>query len=163
LNIIEVAQHLADDVLFPAALETDASNAVPENLLDLLADAGLYGLTGPTGFSGLGADFPTVCNVAELLASGCLTTTFVWAQHVGVVRAVSDSHNLNGREWIAPLCKGTLRAGLALGGALSGRPSLRATPVGGGWMFSGTSPFVSGWDRVDVVHAAAATPDGKLV
>ena len=33
-DIVEVAQRLADDVLFPAALATDASDTVPGELLD---------------------------------------------------------------------------------------------------------------------------------
>ena len=33
-DIVPVAQRLADDVLFPAALATDASDAVPRELLD---------------------------------------------------------------------------------------------------------------------------------
>jgi hypothetical protein len=34
---------------------------------------------------GLEADFGDICAVAERLASGCLTTTFVWVQHLGAV------------------------------------------------------------------------------
>src|SRR5207249_3512593 len=55
------------------------------------------------------------------------------------------------------------RAGVALGGALRGEPRLRARPTDKGWRFDGTSPFVSGWGRIDVVHTAARTPDGQLV
>src|SRR5690606_2476931 len=41
------AQRLADEVLFPAAAETDAGERVPEPLLHALAEAGLFGLVGP--------------------------------------------------------------------------------------------------------------------
>jgi alkylation response protein AidB-like acyl-CoA dehydrogenase len=162
-DIVGIARHLADDVLYPTAVETDARSTVPKELLDKLADAGLYGLTGPAGSGGLGAGFEITCAVVEELASGCLTTTFVWAQHIGVVRAVAESHNGGVRNWLAPLCKGEIRAGLALGGALSGTPSLRAKPDGEGWTIAGSAHFVSGWNRVDAIHAAAATEDGKLV
>lgn len=162
-DIVEVARHLAADVLLPAALQTDAADVLPVENLDVLADAGLYGLSGPVIAGGLGAEYQTVWSVVEALSSGCLTTAFVWQQHVGVVRAVAASDNPAVREWLAPLCRGTVRAGLALAGALAGRPGLRATPAEGGWRFSGAAPFVSGWDRVDVVHAAAATGDGRLV
>lgn len=163
VELVGTAQRLADDVLFLAALRTDAADVVPVELLDALADAGLYGITGPASAGGLGADAPTVWAVAEALASGCLTTTFVWAQHNGVVRAVAASENAAMQDWIEPLCRGTVRAGLALAGALAGAPALRATPAEDGWTFAGTAPFVSGWDRVDVVHTAAATEDGRLV
>jgi alkylation response protein AidB-like acyl-CoA dehydrogenase len=53
--------------------------------------------------------------------------------------------------------------GLALGGALSGPAQLTARQSGDGWIFSGVSPFVSGWGRVDVIHTAARSPDGQLI
>src|SRR5438105_1388527 len=163
MDPVGVAQRLADETLFPAALATDASDTLPADLLDALADVGLYGLTGPTWADGMEADFKTGCAGMEALASGCLTITFVWTQHLGCVLAAASSENEAIREWVAPLCAGTRRAGLALGGARSGTPSLQARETDGGWMLNGNSPFVSGWGRIDVMHAAAQTSDGRLV
>ena len=163
MDVLTAAQRLADEVLFPAALATDMADAVPVDLLDALAEAGLYGLSGPASAGGVDADFPTVCSVVEELASGCLTTTFVWVQHLGAVIAAAGSDNAAIREWVSPLCRGQRRAGLALGGAIPGRPLLRAREAENGWTFTGTSPYVSGWDRVDVIHTAARTDDERLV
>ena len=52
---VAVARELADDVLFPAALEVDRSGTVPVAQLDRLADTGLYGLFSPAEIGGLGA------------------------------------------------------------------------------------------------------------
>src|SRR5207249_3838826 len=112
---------------------------------------------GPARAGGLEADFKTVCDVIEALASGCLTTTFVWTQHLGCVMAAATSENESIREWVAPLCSGERRAGLALGGARAGKPTLGARRTGDGWVVSGRSPFVSGWRRVDVILTAART------
>jgi alkylation response protein AidB-like acyl-CoA dehydrogenase len=152
MDVVERARQIADEVLFPAALATDASDVVPRELLDTLAEAGLYGRA-------LDVDFPTVCAVQEELASGCLTTAFLWAQHVGLLHAVSLSGNeeLRGR-WLEPLAAGEVRAGLALGGALP-QPALHARADGDGWLLDGVSPFVSGWGRIDVVHTAARAGD----
>src|SRR6266705_2931427 len=163
MDILGTAQRLADDVLFPAALATDAADVVPVELLDALADAGIYALTGPASAGGPDADFQTVCGVVESLSSGCLTTTFIWAQHIGAVLAAASSENTAIGEWVGPLCRGERRAGLALGGAVPGPPALRANEEEGVWRFSGTSPFVSGWRRIDVMHTAARTDDGRLV
>ena len=40
---------------------------------------------------------------------------------------------------------------------------LRAEPDGQGWRLDGVSPFVSGWGRIDVVHAAARADDGEII
>jgi alkylation response protein AidB-like acyl-CoA dehydrogenase len=163
VTAVETAQRLADDLLFPRALETDRAEVVPRDLLDALANAGLYGLAGPAAAGGADADFATVCDVVEALCSGCLTTAFVWAQHLGAVRAAAMSDNPPIRDWVAPLCNGEVRAGLALGGAVAGPPALVARETPHGWLFDGESPFVSGWNRIDVVHTAARTDDGRLV
>jgi alkylation response protein AidB-like acyl-CoA dehydrogenase len=163
MGIVATAERIAEEVLFPAALTTDAADTVPVRLLDALADAGLYGLSGPASAGGLEADFQTVCAVTETLSAACLTTTFVWAQHVGSVVAAAGSANEAISGLVPSLCSGRRRAGLALGGALPGQPRLVARETGGGWHFAGTSPFVSGWQRIDLIHTAARTEDGTLV
>jgi alkylation response protein AidB-like acyl-CoA dehydrogenase len=159
VDVVQVAQQIADEVLFPAALDTDAAEVVPRELLDALAGAGLYGLAAPPEAGGLGASFPEACAVTEAVASGCLTTAFVWTQHHGLVRSLAAGGNPElAASLLAPLARGEVRAGVALAGLLP-RPPLRAVPDAGGWLLEGESPFVSGWGRIDVLHAAARAGD----
>ena len=57
-------------------------------------------------------------------------------------------------EWLAPMCRGERRAGIALAGRLAVRPGLQAQAVEGGWLFSGAAPWVTGYtyDRQDLDH-----------
>jgi alkylation response protein AidB-like acyl-CoA dehydrogenase len=163
-DIVQESQRLADEVLFPAALTTDASTVVPRSLLDSLASAGLYGLAGPLDAGGLAVDAETAGRVVEALAGGCLTTTFVWAQHHGAVRTIARAGKEMRQRWLAPLCSGECRAGVAFGSLRRpGRPLLVASRDGEGWVLDGTAPWVTGWERIDVVHVAARTDDGKVV
>ena len=82
MHIVGTAQRLADDELFPAALTTDATDTLPIELLDALADAGLYGLTGPASAGGAEADFPSVCAVVEALACRVHLSTGKVAQRI---------------------------------------------------------------------------------
>ena len=164
-DVVEVARRIGEDVLFPSAMATDAGDAVPVGHLDLLAEAGLYGLAGPREAGGLEADLETTCAVIEVLAGACLATTFVWVQHHGLVRSLSagDAPPRLREEWLGPLCRGERRAGLALGGLLARGSPLVAKPAGGGWVLDGTSPWVTGWGRVDVLQVAARGPDDTIV
>jgi hypothetical protein len=151
----EVARGFADEVLFPAALSTDASDVVPSELLDGLASDGLYGV-------GADADFVTTCTVLEELASGCLTTAFLWAQQLGLVHALAANGPAEvAARWLAALAAGEIRAGVGLGGALP-QPTLHARADDDGWVVDGVSPFVSGWGRIDIIHLAARTPDDQI-
>ncbi len=158
--VVARARLLADDVLFPAALATDAADTVPVALLDAVADAGLYGLTAPTTFGGIGADAPTVHAVIEAMAGGCLTTTFVWTQHLGAARATAAATGRVRDAWAASLADGSARAGVAFAHLRRpGPPAVVAEPLDGGWSLTGTAPWVTGWGRVDVVHTAAVHGD----
>jgi alkylation response protein AidB-like acyl-CoA dehydrogenase len=156
MDVVQRAGRFADEVLFPAALETDAADTIPRALLDRLAAEGFYGI-------GADADFATVCAVQEALASGCLATAFVWAQHLGLVHALAMNENDALRtRWLELLLRGEVRAGLALGGALP-QPLLHARRERDAWVLHGTSPFLSGWGLIDVVHTAARTDDERIV
>jgi alkylation response protein AidB-like acyl-CoA dehydrogenase len=163
-GITRLARQVADDLLQPAAAGVDASGQIPASHLDQLAASGLYGLPGPREFGGGGADHATVCQVLEILAGACLSTTFVLLQHLGAVRAVAESsHERLRTDWLQPLCLGQRRAGLALAGAMPGPPMLRARPAPGGYVFYGTSPWVSGWSMIDTLHTAARDTAGNVI
>lgn len=163
-STVDAARRLADEVLFPAAIATDSSDLVPRSNLDALAHEGFYGLTGSVEYGGLGAEFRTVCEVVETLASGCLTTTFVWAQHLSPVWLLSSTPNDSLRErWLRPLCAGEIRAGIALSAFRPDRPHVRGERVEGGWLFDGVAPWVTGWGRNDILLTSALSADGRVV
>lgn len=155
------AQAIADDVLFPRSLLTDAADLVPLDLLDLLATEGFYGMAAPAEAGGWDLSPADVQPVVETLAGGCLATTFVWIQHHNVVRAVAGTEMPGLRdEWLAPLARGERRAGIALAGDRPGPPLLRARSTDdGGVVLDGEAPWVTGWGRIDVVLVAARAGD----
>jgi hypothetical protein len=162
--VVHRAAALSEDVLFPAAPSTDCADQMPVSHLDALAEAGLYGLYGPVEAGGSGLDQASGLAVIETLARGCLTTAFVWLHHHGALGAVADSTTPGLREsWLEPMCRGTRRAGFAVGGILPGRPGVTARAVDGGWLLDGVLPWVTGWGLVDTVLVAAHGPDGAIV
>lgn len=162
--LVERARRLADEELFPRALETDASPVLPVARLDALAASGFYGIVGPREAGGLEADPRTFGLVMEAFAGGCLTTAFVWAQHHSAVRTISSARPAVRDAWLGALCSGALRAGVAYGSLRRPGPALLvARPAGTGFVLDGTAPWVTGWGRTDVVHVAARTDDGRVV
>lgn len=164
------ARRIAADVLFPAAMDTDAGDRVPAGHLDLLAAEGFYGMAGPAAGrcaspaeAGAGIDAAAACRIIEILAGGCLATTFVWLQHHRAVRAASAAGGPLRAEWLGPLCRGIRRCGIALGGGLPGPPLLRAGPAGGGYLLDGISPWVTGWGLVDTFYVAARDERDNVV
>jgi alkylation response protein AidB-like acyl-CoA dehydrogenase len=152
----ERAVDLADNHLFPAALDVDAAGIVPIAQLDLIADAGFYGLFSPTELGGLSADKATLEAIHEAITGGCLTTAFIWTQHGGPARASAMASGEVHDRWARDLASGTARGGVAFAHLLrAGAPVMTAEPTKSGWSLSGTAPFVSGWGHIDVLLVAA--------
>ncbi|WP_433728379.1 acyl-CoA dehydrogenase family protein [Nocardia sp. CA-129566] len=157
---IEHAQYLADEVFAPQADAVDRSGEIPPTHFDLLAEYGFYGATMADDM-----DIATFTTAGEILVAGCLATTFVWAQHLGVARRVANSPNLELRERLTEdLRRGRVRSGVSYAGA-NDEPGLIARRIDGGYLLNGTAPFVTGWGLVDVLGVMARDADdaGSLV
>lgn len=154
------ARRFADDVLFPASAAVERGEVDLAAQLDRLADEGFYGVAAPTAFGGVGpAGAPIVADVIAALAGGCLTTTFVWLQHLAPLMAVAAVGGDEDRTgWLRPLASGQVRAGLAMS-----RPDrLHVRPVPGGFRLTGESPWVTGWGLIGVLLVGAVDDHGLL-
>lgn len=157
-DVAATARRLADELLFPASLDTDAAPMVPVGILDELAAAGLYGMFAAPEVGGLGLERNAGETALEILASGCLTTTFVLAQHLATAALVSRLSGPLRDELGPPLAAGTVRSGIAFSHLRHpDPPRLTARRVSSGYVLEGSAPLVSGWGLVDVVHIAART------
>lgn len=147
---------IAEEVLFPAALEVDAQGAIPGSHFDLLAAEGFYGLAGDPERSGVEVGFPSLIRILETLSSGCLTTTFTWIQHYSVVRGLTGTANPELREkYLDAAIRGEVRGGVSFAGAIPQPPRLWAAATDSGWLLTGEAPFVTGWGIVDVLQISA--------
>jgi len=151
-----LAHKIADETLFPNALDVDQGRQTPRANLDLLASEGFYGIAAPPELGGLGfGAYDVIADSLIALAGGCLTTTFVGLQHFGPVLSVAASPSTEIREtWLGPLCRGERRAGIALAGLRPGPAQVRIEPVAGGYLVRGETAWVTGWGLIDTLHVA---------
>jgi alkylation response protein AidB-like acyl-CoA dehydrogenase len=156
-TVLEAVDQVCRDRIEPAALAVDA-DVVPRSHLDALASTGLFaGVTAGTG--------PAVVRAAhERLAGACLSTWFVVAQHqtpLQLVRAAPQPL----RSAVLPLLEsGTTVAGIAFSHLRRWphRP-VEVESLPGGWRFTGTAPWYTGWGINDVMVLAGASPSGTVV
>ncbi len=152
------------DLFVEDAAQVDRSRSVPVSHFDALADLGLYGVVAPRDVGGLGLEVDDLCEVVETLASACLSSTFVWIQHLRLLGTVIDPTTPAPlRAHVLDVVRGTMRGGVALGGLLPGPARLTASPVEGGWTLDGHAPWVSGWGVIDTLFVAARAPGDTVV
>ncbi len=155
-RVLAAAVEVADEVLFPAAAGVDRTGVIPDSHFARLAAEGFYGLFAPPEAGGPGLEFTEALRVIETLAGGCLTTTFTWLQHHGIVMALLTTPNAALRaRLLGAAVRGEVRGGGAFSGVVHTPPPVRATRCPGGWSVSGRVPFVSGWGIVDLLHVSA--------
>jgi len=164
-SVVARARELADGLLAPTAERTDRSALVPRTHLEALAQAGLFGLVAPTEDGGADVDPPTLRAVLRTLAGGCGATSFVWAQHHGLVGLLRNTDNGEVRHrWLGPLARGQSLAGTAFAHVRrGGPPALRAERQSSGWSLRGEAPWVTSWGLADVYSVAAVTSEDDLV
>ena len=159
---VDIARRLADDVLFPATVETDRSGKIPTQQLQAIQDAGLYGIFSTEAVGGSNLSDGDRNLVIEALAGGCLTSTFIWQQHAGPASATAACEGAAHR-YAEGLARGDIRGGVAFAHLLrQGPPVLRAEPCADGWQISGTAPYITGWGDVDIVLIAARCQDSII-
>lgn len=147
-------------MLFPGALATDASTVLPRSNLDALASLGLYGAAIPVHVGGPGLPPAQLLEVIEILSGGCLTTAFVWLQHLGASNVVAHADHLIADGTAAAAASGELRLGVAFAHLRRpGPPVLTASQTTGGWLVNGSAPWVTGWERIHRVHTASLQHD----
>ncbi|WP_020668850.1 acyl-CoA dehydrogenase family protein [Amycolatopsis nigrescens] len=164
------AREIADEVLFPAALDVDQRGEVPASHFDLLAEEGFYGLAVPAEHGGAGAGLEVAGGVMEAMAGGCLATSFTWAQHHGLVFGLAATGRPALRDrYLAKAVRGEIRGGVAFAGAIPQPPKLWAKRVSDGYLLDGEAPFVSGWGIIDLLQISARDadsvrtgPDGRV-
>ena len=156
-RLTDAVDRVCRDVIAPVALDVD-QDVVPRSHLDALASTGLFaGAVGEVS----AADVRTS---AERLAGTCLSTWFVVAQHQTPLRLVRAAP-----PHLRDPLVGMLESGSTIGGVAFSH--LRRWPqrpvdverVAGGWHFSGTAPWYTGWGINDVAVIAGATADGEVV
>lgn len=145
--LIERAQKIADETLFPAALAVDGADRVPRSHLDLLGSEGFYGAALAPGM-----DLAHLGALTEALAGGDLATAFVWLQSITPLMAAAAAER---EDLVATFAAGQRRGGIALAGLRSPHHPTRVRPTDGGYLLTGEVPWVTGWDMIDVVYVAA--------
>lgn len=137
---LDRADALANDVLAPAAAETDRSATFPRAQLAALQDAGFMGLRADAAHGGAGEGLLTTCLVTEALAKACPSTALIYKMHLEsievICRAPTDEQ---ARDLLPRLVSGELLSTVAgsetghQGGAWADAPKAAVTPVDGGY------------------------------
>ena len=99
----------------PIAQQYDNEDIYPQQLIDPMRDMGLFGITIPVEYGGLGLDHTTFAMIFEELSKGWMSVSGIIGTHHVLAHIVSNFGTAAQKESFLPrLASGELRGGLAL-------------------------------------------------
>jgi alkylation response protein AidB-like acyl-CoA dehydrogenase len=159
-----VRRFVARDVI-PVASEFEHADRYPDAIVETMKSLGLFGVTIPEQYGGLGLDLLTYLGVVEELSYGWMSLSGVVNTHtIAASIIVANGTEEQKHRWLPRLATGELRGCLSLSEADAGSDtrnvSCRAVRDGDEYVITGTKMWVTNGERAGIVALAARTDEG---
>ncbi|MBI1736710.1 MAG: acyl-CoA dehydrogenase family protein [Candidatus Rokubacteria bacterium] len=150
-------RQLVDRAIASGASEWDAERRYPAEVIEQLADLGLFGALVPPEYGGLGLDLRTVTVILEELGRGAVAPAAVVAAQLAAAAAIARHGTPAQRERLLPPMT---RAEMLVVPVVGAR--LDARPAGDGFALSGVARAVDNAPRAAAFLVAGRLPDGSV-
>lgn len=164
----ELRRFLAKEV-DPRAMEIEASDAIPADLHQKARDLGLFGLTIPEQYGGIGLDLAGKCAIEEVMGLTHYGFATVIGNHTGISSTgiVALGNEAQKQKYLPRMASGEWVGCFALTEAEAGSDpaALRTTAVkkGDRWVINGEKIYITNAPQAGVFTVMAATDKSKGV
>ena len=163
--MIETVRRFIAREVIPVATEMEHADAYPEAIVEQMKALGLFGITIPEEYGGLGLDLLTYIGVVEELAYGWMSLSGIVNTHtIAAHLIVHHGTEEQKQRWLPRLATGELRGCLSLSESDAGSDtrniSCRAVRDGDEYVITGTKMWVTNGERAGIVALAARTDEG---
>jgi alkylation response protein AidB-like acyl-CoA dehydrogenase len=147
-QIVNLVRDFVRREVEPIASEIDREDRVPHDLIDQMKDLGLFGITVPEEYGGLGLDYTTFASVFEELSKGLMSLSGAIGTHHILTYVLTHYGTEEQKQHFLPdLASGRKRGGLALteasGGTDVANLQTTATKDGEEYIVNGTKMFIT--------------------
>lgn len=147
-QIITTVREFVQRDVIPAANECEQNDVVPLELIDKMKRLGLFGITIPEEYGGLGLDYTTFAMIFEEISKGWMSMTGPLGTHHIMAYAVSHYGTKAQKDrWLPKMAQGERRGGLALTepNAGSDAQAIETSAVldGDHYVINGTKMFIT--------------------
>ena len=151
----------------PIAQRYDNEDIYPQELIEPMREMGLFGITIPEEYGGLGLDHTTFAVIFEEFSRGWMSVSGIIGTHHVLAHIVTNYGTADQKERILPrLASGELRGGLALTEPEAGSDvqniSTTATRDGEEYVIQGTKMFITNAEHGNAFAVLTKTdPDAE--
>lgn len=165
-SLLETVERFVAERLVPAEARVDREDEVPDELIDEMKRLGLFGLTIPQAYGGLGLDVAEEVRVAMALGrtSPAFRSVFGTNLGIGSQGIVIDGTEAQKRRYLPGMAAGELIGAFCLTepdvGSDAAALKTRAERRGDGYILNGTKRYITNAPRADLFTVMARTdPD----
>jgi alkylation response protein AidB-like acyl-CoA dehydrogenase len=168
----EVRQEIIDNVrrfvtreVVPRVADLERADEYPTEIVAGMRELGLFGVTIPDEYGGLGLDLLTYIGVIEELSAGWMSLTGIVNTHTMAATLIMLHGTDEQRQrWLPTMATGERRGALSLSepdaGSDTRNISCRAERDGEEYLLNGTKAWVTNGERASIVALAARTSEG---
>jgi alkylation response protein AidB-like acyl-CoA dehydrogenase len=162
--IATVRRFIAREVA-PVASEFEHADKYPAEIVEQMKSLGLFGITIPEEYGGLGLDLLTYIGVVEELAYGWMSLSGIVNTHTIAAHLITaHGSDAQKQRWLPRLAAGEIRGCLSLSESDAGSDtrniSCRAVRDGDEYVVTGTKMWVTNGERAGLVALAVRTDEG---
>ena len=165
-QIVNMVRDFVRREVEPVAAHHDHADTVPFELIDRMKELGLFGITVPEEYGGMGLDYTTFASIFEELSKGFMTLSGAIGTH-HILTYVLDHYGTKEQKekFLPDLASGRKRGGLALtepsGGTDMANLQTTAKKNGEEYTINGTKMFITNGRYGDMFCLLART-DPKM-
>jgi alkylation response protein AidB-like acyl-CoA dehydrogenase len=113
--ITEMVRQFTDEQIIPNAEHYDGADEFPEPIVEQMKELGLFGITIPEEYGGLGLDLTTYAMVVEELSRGWISISGVINTHfIGTYLLLKFGTDDQKQKWLPRMATGEVRAAFSL-------------------------------------------------
>src|SRR3954452_4411352 len=160
--IVEMVRDFVDKEIIPNAEESDHEDKFPEPIVEQMKELGLFGVTIPEEYGGMGLDLATYAMIGEELSRGWISISGIVNTHfIGSYLLMKFGDDEQKEYFLPKMATGEIRAAFSLSEPGLGSDvqaiSTSAKKDGEEWVINGQKMWVTNGLRSGVVFVLAKT------
>jgi alkylation response protein AidB-like acyl-CoA dehydrogenase len=165
--ITEMVRQFVDEQVIPIAEEHDHEDKFPEAVVEQMKELGLFGVTIPEEYGGMGLDLATYALIVEELSRGWISISGIVNTHfIGSYLLMKFGTDEQKEKYLPRMATGEIRAAFSLSEPGLGSDvqaiSTRAKKDGDDWVINGQKMWVTNGLRSGLVFLLAKSdPDAS--
>ena len=147
-QIVNLVRDFVKRDVEPVAAQLDKEDIVPHDLIEKMKELGLFGITVPEEYGGMGLDYTTFAMIFEELSKGFMSISgAIGTHHITTYMLTHYGTEDQKQKFLPELSAGKKRGGLALTepsvGSDVANLELRADKDGEEYVLNGTKMFIT--------------------